>query len=399
MEDNRIAIVGAGQAGALLALTLRLNGYHVTLYNDKDTSDIINGRILSSQVTFDTAVQIEKTIGIKNLYDAAPENNNIHINIVNSGIQPFIAKTRNSYYSVDLRLKTVTYINLFIKNNGVFIVDKIDISKLNDIANENDLVIIASGKAPLNTIFLIDEEKTKFKQSLRNYCCIYVKNITQVDEHRGLRINMLPGLGEFFITPGLNKTGACEMLLFEAIHHSPLDFWKPNSSNEELLSLAIQTLRKYLPNEAERLTHAEITDPGATLIGSFRPSVRLPIAKLNNGKHVLGIADAIVLNDPIAGQGANTAIKATKIYFDSIRLVNNRNYNTTWMYNTFQKFWDNVGKHSTFLSNTLLMPESDKLMPLFYDASCNQELAIKLTECFDKPENFIKTYNDMGVTS
>ena len=46
---HNIAIVGAGQSGLLLAIGLLNHGINVTLYNQEEPEQIINGRIRSSQ--------------------------------------------------------------------------------------------------------------------------------------------------------------------------------------------------------------------------------------------------------------------------------------------------------------------------------------------------------------
>lgn len=389
MSNSRIAIIGAGQAGSLLALMLRAHHYNVTLYNDRSTEQIKHGHIFSSQVTFHASSKIEQEEGLKDLYEKAPENNNILINIVNGSIEPFVAKMKNPYYSIDLRLKTATCIDLFVKLGGVYKIEKMDLERIHEISKDYDLIIIASGKSTLNNIFPINHEETLFTQSKRNYCCIYVNNINQIDSHRGLRINLLPKVGEFFTVPGLTISGSCEMLLFEAIHGSHFDFWNNEDSNEITLLKAIEVLKEYLPLEAERLKHATLTDKGAVLTGSYPPLIRHPVGRLESGKCLLGIADAVVLNDPIAGQGANNAIKAVKVYSDAIINNANQDFNEDWMRHTFQKFWQSSGKHSTILTNTFLMPESDRFKKIVNSLSNDKNFSTKLVDCFDKPEEFV----------
>ena len=58
------------------------------------------------------------------------------------------------------------------------------------------------------------------------------------------------------------------------------------------------------------MARARVTDAQATLSGRLTPVVRRPVARLPSGRPVLGLADAVVLNDPITGQGSNTAAKS-----------------------------------------------------------------------------------------
>ena len=57
---RKIAIVGAGQSGAQLALGLLGHGYQVTLVSDRDAGELLGGHVLSSQCMFETALQAER---------------------------------------------------------------------------------------------------------------------------------------------------------------------------------------------------------------------------------------------------------------------------------------------------------------------------------------------------
>jgi hypothetical protein len=54
------------------------------------------------------------------------------------------------------------------------------------------------------------------------------------------------------------------------------------------------------------------------LAARFSPTVRRPLCRLPSGSTILGMADVVVLNDPITGQGSNTASKAAQIYMNRI---------------------------------------------------------------------------------
>jgi len=66
------------------------------------------------------------------------------------------------------------------------------------------------------------------------------------------------------------------------------------------------------------------------------------------------MGDAVVLNDPIAGQGANNASRCAKIYLESIVNHGNQPFNKQWMQQTFDEYWEQA-KWSTLWSNMLLM--------------------------------------------
>ena len=84
------------------------------------------------------------------------------------------------------------------------------------------------------------------------------------------------------------------------------------------------------------------TDANAGLIGRFAPTVRKGVGTLPSGKPVLGLADAVVLNDPVVGQGSNNAIKAAAIYLDSIVQRGAAPFGAAWMNATFEQAFQRV---------------------------------------------------------
>ncbi|CAM5451977.1 FAD-binding oxidoreductase OS=Streptomyces alboniger OX=132473 GN=CP975_24240 PE=4 SV=1 [Streptomyces alboniger] len=59
-----IAVIGAGQSGAQLALGLLDRGYDVTLVTDRGPDEVRHGRVMSSQCMFDTALRTERALGL-----------------------------------------------------------------------------------------------------------------------------------------------------------------------------------------------------------------------------------------------------------------------------------------------------------------------------------------------
>ena len=61
---KRIAIIGAGESGLLLGLGLRNAGYDVTIVSNRSPEQIHLGKVTSSQVMFETALQAERDLGL-----------------------------------------------------------------------------------------------------------------------------------------------------------------------------------------------------------------------------------------------------------------------------------------------------------------------------------------------
>jgi outer membrane protein assembly factor BamB len=107
-------------------------------------------------------------------------------------------------------------------------------------------------------------------------------------------------------------------MVFEGIPGGPLDCWADVKTPEQHLDRSLSFLRHYVPWEFERCRDVELTDPNGTLAWRFAPTVRKPFFRLPSGRTVFGMADAVVVNDPITGQGSNNAAKCANAYFDAI---------------------------------------------------------------------------------
>ena len=126
-------------------------------------------------------------------------------------------------------------------------------------------------------------------------------------------------------------------MVFEGVPGGPMDCWGDVSSPDQHLAKSKWILDTFLPWEAERAKNVELTDTNGILVGRFAPTVRKPIAHLPSGKAVFGMADVVVLNDPITGQGSNNASKCAKIYLDAIIAQGDKPFDQAWMQATFDR--------------------------------------------------------------
>lgn len=115
-------------------------------------------------------------------------------------------------------------------------------------------------------------------------------------------------------------------------------------------------LEAHAPWEAARCRDVELTDENGILVGSVVPVVRNPVGVLPSGAIVFGMADAVVLNDPITGQGSNNAARCAEIYLDSIVERAEDKADREWMQQTFDRYWTGYAKWVTEWTNLLLQP-------------------------------------------
>jgi hypothetical protein len=200
--------------------------------------------------------------------------------------------------------------------------------------------------------------------------------------------NAVPGLGELFVIPGLTLSGPCDILFWEAVPDGPLDQFKQRMDPAEHLKVTLDLARQYVPWVHERCANVELTDSRATLSGRYTPTVRRPVAVLPSGGTVLGMADVVVANDPITGQGSNTAAKCAAAYLEAIVERGDAPFDQEWMEQTFERFWARTGEAVTAWTNAMLQPLPEHVQQLLGTAAGNPVVARRFANGFSDPNDF-----------
>ncbi|MGK5534188.1 styrene monooxygenase/indole monooxygenase family protein, partial [Streptomyces sp. URMC 129] len=356
---RRITIVGAGQAGLQLANGLAAHGYQVTVVSDRTPEQIRDGRVMSSQCMFGRALAHEADLGLDLWGDRCPRVEAMAVSVADGSggrAVAFSSRMDAPARSVDQRVKIPAWLAELERRGGTVEVRRAGVADLEAYARASDLVIVAAGKGEIAGIFARDAARSPFGTPRRALAVTYVTGMAPPPGDRSaVTFNIVPGVGEYFTLPALTTTGPCDIMIFEGLPGGPMDRWHEATTPDEHLALSQELLRLHVPWEAERCADLTLTDPAGVLAGRFAPTVRTPVAHLPSGAAVLGMADTVVLNDPIAGQGSNTASKAAASYLASILDHGDRPYDETFMRQTFDRFWD-YAQYVTAWSNALLDP-------------------------------------------
>ncbi len=198
-------------------------------------------------------------------------------------------------------------------------------------------MIVASGKGEISRLFERDAARSPFDQPARALALTYVTGMTPYAPFPRVSFNIVPGVGEYFVFPALTTTGPCEIMVFEGVPGGPMDCWSDVRTPDQHLARSKEILQKFMPWEAERCRTVALTDANGILAGRLTPTVRKPVAQLPSGAVVLGMADTVVLNDPITGQGSNNAAKSARIYLKSILDNRDKAFDRAWMQRTFDR--------------------------------------------------------------
>jgi hypothetical protein len=394
---RQITIVGGGQAGLPLAIGLLKAGYGVRLVQNRTAADLAAGKVMSSQCVFGSAREEERKLGLDLWADEAPAITGMRVAVAapdGSGNKAFgfVGNLAEKAQSVDQRVKFPRFLKLFEQLGGTVDITDAGIPELETYAKDSDLVVVAAGKGAVSQLFERNPARSPYDKPMRALSLVYAKGVTPY-EKTCVTATLIPGAGELFMIPALTTSGRCEILFFEAGPGGPLDAFDAAMDAETQLAKIKALIRQFVAWEYERVADATPTDPNAGLIGRFPPTVRHGVGTLPSGKPVLGLADAVVLNDPIVGQGSNNAMKAATIYLDAIVARGDAPFDPAWMRATFETAFRRV-QASTDWTNMILMPPPPHVIDLLARASAKQALADRVAQGFDEPATIVPLFAD-----
>jgi hypothetical protein len=390
MTQRHITVVGAGQSGLQLGIGLLEAGFDVTMVSNRTPQEIHDGKVSSSQCIFHDALEHERSLGL-DFWADAPTVDGISFTVPHPETPgekaiSWASHLDNPAQSIDQRVKFPRFMEAFVQRGGELIFEDAGVEDLERHTRESDLVIVAAGKGEIAQLFTRDEQRSTYDAPRRALALTYVNGMEPRPEYSAVSFNLIPGLGEYFAFPALTTTGPCEIMVFEGIPGGPMDCWK-GLTPQEHLETSKNILKTYLPWEAARTSAVEMTDPNGFLQGRFPPTVRHPIATLPSGRQVLGLADVVVLNDPITGQGSNNASKCAASYLNSIKEHGDGAFDAAFMQATFERYW-NYAKHVAHWTNALLAPPPPHVLELLGAANQSQEIANRFVNGFNNPPDY-----------
>jgi hypothetical protein len=388
---RKITIVGGGQAGMQLAIGLRQRKYEVRVVSNRTPDDIRTGKVLSSQCMFDDALQSERDLGINFWERDCPDVDGIGVILPapdGSGkALDWAYKLDKPAQAVDQRVKVLGWMQHFQSIGGELIINEVAVADLEMYCRKSDLVIVAAGKGDISRLFKRDAARSPFDQPMRALALTYLTGMTPYEPFSRVSFNLIPGVGEYFVFPALTTTGACEIMVFEGVPGGPMDCWSDVRTPEQHLVRSKEILQKFMPWEAARCRNVALTDANGILAGRLAPTVRKPVGQLPSGALVLGMADAVVLNDPITGQGSNNAAKSARVYLKAILDHGDKAFDRTWMQRTFDAYWD-YAQWVTGWTNALLLPPPPHVVNILMAAQKSARIGRAFVNGFDDPRTF-----------
>ena len=121
--------------------------------------------------------------------------------------------------AIDVRLQSARWLQ-DLEERGKVVIEKVSDARLDEIAQDYDLTVVATGKFGAE-LFPRDNERSKYTEPQRNIALICLAGVPLrppwADHINPIKVNLLPEHGEAFWVPWYQKDGQqCRSLIFEA---------------------------------------------------------------------------------------------------------------------------------------------------------------------------------------
>nr|AIJ28540.1 FAD dependent oxidoreductase domain protein [Fischerella sp. ATCC 43239] len=361
---SKIAIIGSGINGMVAAHGLLAQGHKVSVYSALRPQDWLDKVPPSGTAArYPSALDIERELNLNHWEEVTPKIDGAHFTYCKQpGEQPMSLTGRVSckIMAIDTRLQSYQWMHDFENRGGKIEIEEIDVKKLDEIANENDLTLVTTGKGGLSSLFERDEARSKYKTPQRQITMITVKNLTMQREgipfkNSSLVANFFTLIGEKFDIPYWHKDGfQCWNLLFEAKEGREFDKFRNCKSGEEVVNIAKTLFKELMPWDYEWFKNAELADNNGWLSGNVTQCVKNPVSFLSSGKPVMALGDTAVALDPVGGQGANNGYRQIRTLLKAVKLQGDQPFTAEWMCKTFDEYYETIGKVSIDIANNFI---------------------------------------------
>lgn len=406
-----IGIVGSGIAGLVAAHGLRRAGYGVTLYSDRTPEQWLNeSRPTGTAARFENALSYERELGLNHWDDVAPKGEGVFLTFCptrHNQLVRLFGRGEHPFQAVDLRLQCHRWMHDLEAIGGRIEIESIDVPRLDAIAAEHDLTIVAAGRAELARLFVRDDARSVYTKPQRNLCMLITRGPRMAVDGAPflpVKFDFLGTDGEVFFIPYFHKDhGPTWNILFEAKPGSRMDRFTNVKSGEEAVAIAKEVIADLFPWDAEWLRDMELADPLGWLTGAFTPVVRKPAGHLPSGRVVQALGDTAISFDPIAAQGANSAVKQARHLVAAIVAREEQAFDAEWITRTFDDYYDEYARPAATFSNLLLEPitaPAQELLIAQYGSdgtgdSPRQRIANAFWSNFDDPRRVTDCFVDL----
>jgi hypothetical protein len=385
---RNVLIVGAGQSGLMLGLWLRARDYEVTIVTNRSAAEVAEGPILSTQVMFGPALELERTAGLDHWQDTAPQIRTLDFGLVDPAGHPMVTwsgRLAQAAQSVDQRTKFACWMREFADRGGHLEIGPLTVDAVEQRCRDGgfDLVVVAAAAALARLFPPERRDGAGPAEPRRTLSAIYLHEVEPADGHG--EYVAVPGCGEIIAVPALTGDTVCHTMLVEAVPGGPWDHFGPLGDDPVAhVAAMVELSARYAPALYERCRHGVLTDPGARLLGAITPTLRHPVATLPSGQELVGIGDTVCRMDPLGAQGANTATRCAALFGVSVLARGAQPFDVDWMLSTADSCRQRFALPAVEWTELLLSPPAP-VLEMIVAAAHDQVLADALTGAFAEP--------------
>jgi hypothetical protein len=386
---TRIGIVGAGIAGLQLGLVLQHAGIEATIYTEHTPEHVLSSRLANVVVRAAPTCERERLLGVAHWDTAGIDLTHLAIHVNGERELAFAGKYDAPALAVDMRMYCARLLEDFMRRGGRVRIATLQAGSIGCLAEEHELVVVAAGRGGLASLFPRIPEHSPFNSPQRLVVGGLYRGIA-LDPPLALDVTVVPGHGEILsfpvvsFTPGLTAIGIESVAggAFEAVARMRYED-DPRRFEATVLDL----LRTYAPSIYARIAPDAfaLNRPLDLCHAAITPTVRAGYVRLETGKHVLALGDAHVVNDPIIGQGANTASYAAWVLGEAI--CDASGFDEAFCREVEQRIWAFM-QVVTQGANSRLGPPQPQLLSLLRAATTDQQVADAYAWGFNHPERF-----------
>ncbi|HEX2572343.1 MAG TPA: styrene monooxygenase/indole monooxygenase family protein [Polyangia bacterium] len=389
---SKIGIVGAGVAGLHLGLFLLQRGIIPTLYSELRPDEMRKARLLNTTFLAGTAREQMRQLGVAHWDVPDTSVHEFDFSITGLPSMGFRTPIRPPFQFIDMRLYLPKLLEDFAERGGRVVTSGVlDAVAVTDLSAAHDLVVVASGRGSLASMFPRIAERSPYIEPQRRLFAGLFRGVRFPQPFRFTQ-QAVPGHGEAGEFQLLTFGGPVTALLVLAVPGGALEGIThirhdddPQAFNKEVLEF----VRQHLPQVFARIEEPSrfgALGPSDVLQGAIVPVVRRGVVELHPGRYALALGDAHVTHDPIIGQGANAASRAAWLLGELLtaRVAEGGDFDGEFCANAEARLWEML-QPITEWSNAALMPPTPHALELLAAAARNAAIAEEFVKNFDEP--------------
>jgi Styrene monooxygenase A putative substrate binding domain len=384
-----VGIIGSGIAGLQLGLGLRQHAITTTIYSERTPEQQLARRLPHMVARNGSTRARERQLQVNHWDTPERDMGRLFMCLRGAREVSFSGCMHEPAQAVDMRIYCARLLQDFSARGGRVVIGTIPSEQLSDVASQHDLLVVASGRASLSTVFPRLEEHSPFTTPQRLIVYGVFRGIAP-SEPRALEVIVNPGSGELIVVPMQSSepdvTGI-GILIAAGGKFEPLRHLRYDADPRGFVAAVVSLLREYAPTVYERANPDTFDVTGSDDLGhvAITPTVRRGFIELPNGRHVVALGDTHVIIDPLTGQGANNASHAAAVLCEAIRTANG--FDRVFC----ERVERDIASYVVPVSdacNERLMPPKPHFRELLAAASEHQAVADLYGEGYSHPDRF-----------